>query len=790
MAAVRLPVRRANSGGASVRPLKLTLDGFQGVRDGMRRDSLLLDLEPLAPGLIALTGPNGAGKSTIIDNLHPYRIMPSRATRLSVDAFSYWDHIYGAQAVKEFEWEHDGIRYRSSFAFRKVGKTGKAEYFLAWRSSDGAWAPFTLPDGTVSDGKSESYDRCVEAICGSLETFFTSQFSAQNRRPLASYGASEIKGLLADLLKIDHLRALSAKAGEVAKVLGRTLSAVQQELVTLSGRRERLVQTERAIVAAVEALLAARRDREMLQAGAANLTTQRASLVARQVGNASVESRLRELATRRAELSQSLRTLAGEQNTTAQKANQRRGVLQQTIAGHEVTLRHRVAILGAAALRDEAQLRLGREESRVEPLQAAIAGLESKQLALTAVTSTLRGLESQGASQAALLRTLQQQAAVIGEVPCAGHEMHLTCPLLAQARNASAQADEQVISLKKLRETFRQQREQSELLTPQVAQFAGKQTELRNVNAAISAARADLQKATDLAARKPLLDAATTGLEVARQEVATLEVEQQDGRVRREAEATRLNALVKEVDSEAKRLAAVDVTGAIADLDQQLTTNRDATVAIEARIEALIRSHSMSEAERDAILKELAGFDATQLRANRISDEIARWKLTAKGLGNNGVIALTIDDAGPALAQTVNDLLLACYGMRFTVEIQTQRALANGELREGFEILVHDADNDNTKPVSVMSGGQKVWINECLTRGIALYLARNAGQPYQTLFSDESDGPLDPKRKMQFMRMKREVLKQGGYEREFFISQTPELIAEADAVIDIEALAA
>jgi exonuclease SbcC len=165
-------------------------------------------------------------------------------------------------------------------------------------------------------------------------------------------------------------------------------------------------------------------------------------------------------------------------------------------------------------------------------------------------------------------------------------------------------------------------------------------------------------------------------------------------------------------------------------------------------------------------------------------------KLLAKGLGNDGVIALTIDDAGPALAQIVNELLLACYGRRFTVEIRTQRALASGEMREGFEILVHDADTDSSKSVTVMSGGQKVWINECLTRGIALYLAQNAGQSYQTLSSDESDGPLDSERKLQFMRMKREVLRQGGYQREFFISQTPDLVAEADAIIDVVALAA
>jgi exonuclease SbcC len=204
----------------------------------------------------------------------------------------------------------------------------------------------------------------------------------------------------------------------------------------------------------------------------------------------------------------------------------------------------------------------------------------------------------------------------------------------------------------------------------------------------------------------------------------------------------------------------------------------------------LIRSQATRQAEAEVIKAELRGFDATQARANRLSDEIAQWKLLAKGLGNDGVVALTIDDAGPALTQMVNDLLLACYGPRFTVEIRTQRALASGELREGFEILVHDAEIDSTKEVSVMSGGQKVWINECMVRGIALYTERTAGQPYKTLFTDETDGPLDPEKKRQFMRMKREVLRLSGLDREYFISHTPELVEEADAVIDVEALAA
>ena len=40
-----------------------------------------------------------------------------------------------------------------------------------------------------------------------------------------------------------------------------------------------------------------------------------------------------------------------------------------------------------------------------------------------------------------------------------------------------------------------------------------------------------------------------------------------------------------------------------------------------------------------------------------------------------------------------------------------------------------------------------------------------------------------------FMDMKRAVIRLGGYEREFFVSQTPQLTAMADKVIDLDALA-
>ena len=41
-----------------------------------------------------------------------------------------------------------------------------------------------------------------------------------------------------------------------------------------------------------------------------------------------------------------------------------------------------------------------------------------------------------------------------------------------------------------------------------------------------------------------------------------------------------------------------------------------------------------------------------------------------------------------------------------------------------------------------------------------------------------------------FMAMKREVLRLGGYQQEFFITQTPHLATMADAIIDFDAMQA
>ena len=174
--------------------------------------------------------------------------------------------------------------------------------------------------------------------------------------------------------------------------------------------------------------------------------------------------------------------------------------------------------------------------------------------------------------------------------------------------------------------------------------------------------------------------------------------------------------------------------------------------------------------------------------AERLKDEIAKWKLIEKGMGNDGLVALSIDDAGPEISGLCNSLLSECYDGRFAVRLDTQRTTQAGNLKETFDVMVFDNHRGEEKLLSSMSGGERVWVNECLTRAIALYVGETNSVQYQTLFTDEADGALDPDRKRQFMQMKRAVLDRGGYEREYFITQTPELWELADHIIDVTTL--
>ena len=217
-----------------MKPIHLTLKNFTGIVSGQGKAQITLDLEKLVQQdaqIVAIAGPNGAGKTTIMDNLHPYRLMPSRASNPSPSSFSFYEHITGGEGSKNLVWEHEDVRYQSLLRFRSTAKTKKTEAYLYVIDANGGTTPWSNPaTGAQSDGKTDTYDRAIESILGKPEVFFQAQFSAQGKEPIGSMTASDVKRLIADMIGANRSSELSGKASEIVKALKPRLSAMQDEI--------------------------------------------------------------------------------------------------------------------------------------------------------------------------------------------------------------------------------------------------------------------------------------------------------------------------------------------------------------------------------------------------------------------------------------------------------------------------------------------------------------------------------------------------------------------------------
>ena len=816
-----------------MQPLSLTLKGFRGIRDGLGRDVLTLDFERLADGadLVAIAGANGRGKTTVMDNMHPYLTMPSRAAMAGPGGFSYYDHVCLPENEKDLIWAHDGRSYRSQVVIRVNGRR-KTEAFLLILADDGAWKPVVLDDGTVSDGKVDTYTRCVEALCGSADTFFTSVFSAQGKRQLSAYRNAEIKTLLADLLGQEEIRVLGQKASETARLLKAGLAAIRQEQAGLDAEAQRIEAEQRRLDGAQARVAQRLAGRQAAQAAQDSTRTRHAQLMVEREQSRGVEARRGQLQGECHAVIQ-----AGTQAIDILKSQDRGEVqrlerLEQRIAQRlaqecnrrQVLQNQRrqclTVLVGVQAVR-HAECRLPLAE-RVLSLRSAQVGawrqqvqrLTQCQAAKRMVQQKLSGIEREAGQAALKAEELARRFGLTGEVPCAGTDLQGQCQLLGDARDAKALIPSARGTIQRLGGEKAAAQQELDALCGQHEELAGSPQALARAEHRAELARARASRFALLAAQAGEMARARTTLAAIEQELTELPAAQgpdaaagqppaetsEEAAERQQIHAAR-QAIAAQHEQQAKHYRATldrlkqALAGLPAPYDEQhLIDARTAMEQAAQSVTAAEQAHlaAVRDAETLGALVQqataLAGREAQVTnRIAKVETELGNWNLFAKCMSNDGLIALAIDDAGPALAGLANDLLLACYGPRFTVSLQTLVETGKGEQKEGFDILVHDGESGESKSVGLMSGGERVWINECLIRAVALYLAQHTGRRYGALFSDEADGPLDPERKRMFMAMKREVLRLGGYQREFFVSQTPELSAMADAVIDLEA---
>ena len=805
--------------------LSLTLKGFRGIRDGLRRNTLTLDFEALAgdAALVAIAGSNGRGKTTVMDNMHPYLTIPSRAMAAGPGGFAYYDHVCLPESEKNLVWAHEGVRYRSQVVIRSGTRRRTEAFLFAWAGD--MWRPAQLPDRTVSDGKVETYTRCVEAVCGSADTFFTSVFSAQGKRQLSHYRNGEIKTLLADLLGQEEIRALGQKAADVARALKAGLVTLRQELVGIVDEHQRIGEEQRRVEGAgartVQALAAKADAQTALDAARstqARLVAEREQTLATQAQRrrlqqerqAALDADKQSTAALDAQDRQEQERLARLTQRIADRITQERGrreALEGRRRQHHQVLSDAPAVQRAVRALPRSQRVLCARTERVGLLRQQVQRLSDCTGAQRTAQLRLAEIEREAGRAALRAEELARRFGLTDEVPCAGTDLQGRCKLLADAHEARALVPNAQADIHRLATEKRVVLEQLEQIRTLVLALASAPTGCHVAEHRETLARDRVSRVAMLAARAAEIERVRDEVMVVEQELEALAAAGGVGETADERAERQQVATVREQVSGRREQQVAQIRERLDRLDESLAAlpapfdaqwlvaaggavgraTAAVTASEQAHLVALRDAQSWQGATRQMAI---VAQRRTHLMARIacVESSLGGWTLFARCMSNDGLIALAIDDAGPALSGLANDLLLACYGPRFTVSIRTQVETAKGEQREGFDIVVHDGDSGESKSVGLMSGGERVWINECLTRAVALYLAEHSGRRYGTLFSDEADGALDAERKRMFMAMKREVLRLGGYEREFFVSQTPELTAMADAVIDMEAM--
>ncbi len=169
---------------------------------------------------------------------------------------------------------------------------------------------------------------------------------------------------------------------------------------------------------------------------------------------------------------------------------------------------------------------------------------------------------------------------------------------------------------------------------------------------------------------------------------------------------------------------------------------------------------------------------SNELMALRASESAKRhdredWLLLESACGKNGLQALRLDEAGPLIGSIATEMIQS-FGREWAININTVRRSADNKKDiETFEIIV--STPEGVKEFDDLSGGEKVWVEESLRKAVTIYLIKNSGRDFRTLYQDEADGALDPERAQAFLDTSFRAHELTGAHQTIIISQRPEI---------------
>lgn len=788
----------------------------------------ILQTSDLPPGVIAVRGENGAGKSTLVEAAFAGLFGPGKAKAFPSREGTLHTYATSRDAYIEATWLLEGIgRFRSRVNVDGVRR--KTDAVLQEFDASGVLHP-------INDGKVETYIDAVAERFPSQRAVLASAFAAQTKRGgFGELGQRDRMELFVELADLAHLEARSQTAKRcheiadgIAARIQAAIDVLRRDAFTDEGRSSADIAAELKSIAqrldlakqAVEAIDAERPEKfqaaERYVAAASRLDELRRTVTraedairAQQISAAKTRSAHdlapTTIARRYDEGVAAIKRRASDAEIAYRAAVEDRETRiannQQILADTE-RIRAAVARKGVVAV--ELQRLNGVVEAAKQAFDGAIEQVRAREVKLAECTQAARALDATR-QRVEMLKTVK-----FGE-QCA---VDPACPLVSDVVAARAQIPEIEGAVA-----------QATTLTDGVTHWNGVAEQQRalktKTSEQIGALQQEVRELDKVAALAPHLDHAQERIAEYRRDAETAAAQyasagagfvaerrqaEQQKAADLEAAAEALRKWEQETTAEAQALAQAreaarrDATAAEGEVSR-LVGAKDALERLERALEAARSERWTAESElqrletlhaqaveREAARQKQAALVAEAGRRLRIvEDEALAWGQLATWCGRDGLQRLEIDAAGPVVSDLANQLLRVGYGPRFSIEIVTQVATADGkDVKEKFTILAIDnAHGGEARDISDLSGGEKVVVEEAVRAALACYVNLRSRHRFRTLFRDETTGALDPENAPRYVAMLRKLMEISGADQILFVTHSPVCAALADAQVRI-----
>ena len=810
------------------------LKGFIGIQKGLGLDEISLDFSGLE-GLVALEGANGMGKTTLLENLQPYRMLPSRSGTLK-------SHCFLKDSYKEITFDFAGHEYR---CLVKIDA-------LTQRSDEG----YIYVDGSktsVVDSKVSNYDAFIVNLLGSNQLYFSSIFCAQNSRKLSDMKPAELKNLFAEFLRLDRYvkweetSKTAFRICDTAKENAERQARIVDSKITLLGNPKGDLESALKVIKKNEGdqsllhkpIRRANQSIERLTKEVAELEVNKKRIAdhSKIVASVALERVQEDKGIKDFENTSSNRMLdlndqLAQQLKVIEDKETIEGAVLEKVSKHAklddyqasaVNFSTMIETLGAEASENEKLLyALQRDLDNLpyDPkLVAAEKALSDARTLYGLVDDKLTKVEDDPelVAMRAEISNYEKSAAILNDIapscPCPPEvcglitnslEAKKALPDLKKTHDAMQRKkisflQKELLILKtkgievkeavtahkaeidKIKETTGEQALKLQTLINNVEIQSKEFVKQRKANfEMIEIIKTELGKLSIITAELPKLQDAEFIAKGIREDVTRIRKAMDDKREAYESAIARLTTQTDQaqevIDSiKINEYAEADLLTSQADLlkySDELVDLQAEKIATDKQIVTIREEIKTMEGYR----AEIKHFDD---KAKHAIAESVDWDLMRVACSKDGMRALEIEAVAPVITANSNDLLSRTFGPNHSVKFDTQ----DEDGKEVLIIIVIAPDGTETA-LHKLSGGEKVWILKALRLAQTLISKEKSGRHFETALMDEEDGALSNDNAIKFIRLYRSFLQMAEMQLCFYISHRPEAVAMADSLIE------